>query len=295
MNGRSSYIGRFAPSPSGLLHFGSLIAALASYLDAKANNGLWLLRMEDLDPAREPEGTAEQILNCLDQLSLHWDGEVVYQSDRLDAYAEALHTLRSKELIYSCDCTRQQVQAMGGVYDNRCRTRSDKVIGGAIRLQTAKTQIHFTDSIQGEQSQDVLNECGDFVLVRKDELFAYQLAVVVDDEFQGITDVVRGFDLLDSTPRQIYLQQCLGYPQPRYAHIPVAVNSEGQKLSKQHFADAIDPQQASQLLYRALLFLGQQPDPGLQSAEVEDLLAWAIAYWDIQAVPKLANILHESV
>ncbi len=295
MNADATYIGRFAPSPSGPLHFGSLLAALASFLDARANKGQWLLRMEDLDPAREPPEAADQILRCLEQFSLHWDDEVLYQSHRFEAYAEALDRLREKGLIYACDCTRQQIQAMGGVYDNRCRHRKDQVIGGALRVQTQNIQVSFDDRIQGEQSQDLLYECGDFVLVRKDGLFAYQLAVVVDDAFQQITDVVRGFDLIESTPRQIYLQQCLAYPLPRYAHIPVVVNNEGQKLSKQHFADAVNPRQASELLLKALHFLGQNPDPALAGANSSELLAWGIAHWDIQAVPKLANIRHESV
>ena len=295
MNADATYIGRFAPSPSGPLHFGSLLAALASFLDARANKGQWLLRMEDLDPAREPPEAADQILRCLEQFSLHWDDEVLYQSHRLEAYAEALDRLREKGLIYACDCTRQQIQAMGGVYDNRCRHRKDQVIGGALRVQTQNIQVSFDDRIQGEQSQDLLYECGDFVLVRKDGLFAYQLAVVVDDAFQQITDVVRGFDLIESTPRQIYLQQCLAYPLPRYAHIPVVVNNEGQKLSKQHFADAVNPRQASELLLKALSFLGQNPDAALAGANSSELLAWGIAHWDIQAVPKLANIRHESV
>lgn len=295
MNTQAAYIGRFAPSPSGPLHFGSIIAALASFLDAKANKGLWLLRMEDIDPDREPPEAADQILRCLEQLSLHWDGDVLYQSQRLDAYAEALQTLQRSGLIYSCACTRQQIQAMGGVYDNRCRHRDDKVTGSALRLRTKNIQVSFHDRIQGEQSQDLLYECGDFVLVRKDGLFAYQLAVVVDDAWQGVTDIVRGYDLLESTPRQLYLQQCLKYPQPRYAHIPVAINNEGQKLSKQHFADAVNPQQATELLLKALEFLGQNPDPALPDANLAELLAWAIAHWDIQAVPKFANILHESV
>ena len=295
MSDNGLYIGRFAPSPSGPLHFGSLIAALASFLDAKANKGQWLLRMEDLDPAREPPEAADQILRCLEQFSLHWDGPVLYQSQRLNAYAEALAILKEQALIYSCACTRQQIHAMGGVYDNRCRAQRDIRKKSALRVKIDNIQIGFNDRIQGEQHQDLLYECGDFVVVRKDELFAYQLAVVVDDAMQGITDIVRGFDLIDSTPRQIYLQRCLGYPEPRYAHIPIAVNGEGQKLSKQHFAEAIEPKRARELLFKALAFLGQNPDSELAGAQVSELLAWAIDHWDIQAVPKLANIAHESI
>jgi glutamyl-Q tRNA(Asp) synthetase len=295
MNSKADYIGRFAPSPSGPLHFGSLVAALASYLDARAHHGKWLLRMEDLDPAREPPEAAGQILRAMDAYGLQWDGEVLYQSSRLDAYREALHTLEEKGLIYACDCTRQQIQALGGVYDNRCRTRHMQSQDCALRVMVEDRSIQFHDRIQGVFSQHLLQGCGDFVLLRKDGLFAYQLAVVVDDAFQNISDIVRGSDLLDSTPRQIYLQACLGFPTPRYAHIPVAVNEEQQKLSKQHFATPLDLHQPVASLLRALRFLGQHLDPELPRSDVATVLAWAIAHWDIQAVPKLANIRLESI
>lgn len=292
MTSKANYIGRFAPSPSGPLHFGSLVAALASYLDARAHGGSWLLRMEDLDPAREPPEAASQILHALELFGLHWDGPVLYQSQRLDAYAEAFAALRADGLIYACDCSRQQIQAMGGAYDNRCRTRTPALTEGAWRLQVGGS-IHFTDAIQGAQSQDLLQECGDFTLLRKDGLFAYQLAVVVDDSFQQVTDIVRGWDLLESTPRQIYLQRQLGLSTPRYAHVPVAVNDEGQKLSKQHFAAPLPVDKPARELTRALQFLGQRPNAGLQEISVTELLAWATEHWDIQAVPKLANIRHD--
>ncbi|MDO8272297.1 MAG: tRNA glutamyl-Q(34) synthetase GluQRS [Gammaproteobacteria bacterium] len=294
MSNKADYIGRFAPSPSGPLHFGSLVAALASYLDARSAQGLWLLRMEDLDPAREPPEASVQILSTLEAFGLHWDGPVLYQSQRLGAYADALANLQERGLIYSCDCSRVQIQAMGGVYDNRCRLRQLQQTAGALRIVVPDEIFEFVDTIQGPQQQNLLRECGDFVLRRKDGLFAYQLAVVVDDAFQNITHIVRGSDLLDSTPRQLYLQKLLGFPSLHYAHIPVAVNNEGQKLSKQHFAAPLDLQQPTTQLLAALQFLGQfsgrHPDPHLATASPTELLVWGAAHWDIQAVPKLATI-----
>lgn len=297
---KADYIGRFAPSPSGPLHFGSLVAALASYFDARANDGTWLVRMEDLDPAREPPGAADDILNTLEHFGLHWDGSVLYQSQRLDAYQEALQSLSERGLIYACDCSRAQIQEIGGVYDNRCRTRMVSASAStrsaglapsmALRVKVADEIIRFDDAVQGLQQQDLMRECGDFVLLRKDGLFAYQLAVVVDDAFQHITDIVRGHDLLDSTPRQIYLQRLLGFPTPRYAHIPVAVNEFGQKLSKQHFAAPLSPESPGRQITAALRFLGLQPDAELTGAPPAALLEWATGHWHIQAVPKLANI-----
>ncbi len=295
MKSKADYIGRFAPSPSGPLHFGSLIAALASYLDARAHHGQWLLRMEDLDPSREPPQAAGQILEALEAFGLHWDGPVLYQSSRLPAYRDALQRLQQEGLIYACDCTRQQIQGLGGVYDNRCRDRKDVPQDCALRVKVADRTIHFKDEIQGATQQQLLRECGDFVLLRKDGLFAYQLAVVVDDAFQNISCIVRGSDLLDSTPRQIYLQQCLGFETPQFAHFPVAVNEDNQKLSKQHFAAPLDHKTPLPALLRALKFLGQPLSEELAEGDIASVLQWAIAHWDIQAVPKLANIRLESI
>lgn len=294
MSKNTDSIGRFAPSPSGPLHFGSLVAATASYLDARHRQGRWLLRMEDLDPAREPPEAADQILRALERHGLHWDGPVLYQSDRLDAYAEALAELRRQGRLFACRCSRQQIQAEGGVYDGRCRTLGLPDAGNAIRVRIDDVLVNFTDAIQGPQSQRLLQECGDVILRRKDGLFAYQLAVVVDDAWQGVTDIVRGSDLLDSTARQIFLQSLLGLPTPRYAHVPVAVNELGQKLSKQHFAQALALDHCGATLLQALQFLGQQPEPALKGAGVNEILAWAVPHWDIQAVPKLANIRLDS-
>lgn len=295
MKSKADYIGRFAPSPSGPLHFGSLIAALASYLDARAHHGQWFLRMEDLDPSREPPQAAGQILEALEAFGLHWDGPVLYQSSRLPAYRDALKRLQQEGLIYACDCTRQQIQGLGGVYDNRCRDRKDVPQECALRVQVADRTIRFEDEIQGATQQQLLRECGDFVLLRKDGLIAYQLAVVVDDAFQNISCIVRGSDLLDSTPRQIYLQQCLGFDTPQYAHFPVAVNEDNQKLSKQHFAAPLDHKTPLPALLRALKFLGQPLSEELPEGDIASVLQWAIAHWDIQAVPKLANIRLESI
>jgi glutamyl-Q tRNA(Asp) synthetase len=291
----SGYIGRFAPSPTGPLHFGSVLAAVASYMDAKANNGLWLLRMEDLDPPREPAGAADQILQQLTQLGLHWDGEVLYQSQRLKNYAEALKELQDRQLCYRCDCSRSQIRNMGSVYDGRCRQRLTPASHEfAVRVKTDAKAIEFLDLIQGAHQHAIYTETGDFVIRRKDKLFAYQLAVVVDDEYQGITHVIRGFDLLDSTPRQIYLQQLLDYSTVVYGHIPIVINALGDKLSKQTFAPAADIQNSSRLLHQCLNFLGQAAPGALLNAEPQSLLAWGIEHWDIHAVPKLATIRQDA-
>lgn len=290
MRKNTGYVGRFAPSPSGPLHFGSLVAAVASYLDARHHHGRWLLRMEDLDPAREPPDAAGQILQALESHGLHWDGDVLYQSQRLDAYADVLATLDRQGRLFACECSRQQIQSEGGIYDGRCRNRGLSRTGTALRVRVDDITIAFEDRIQGPQHQALLQECGDFVVRRKDGLFAYQLAVVADDAWQGITDIVRGSDLLESTARQIFLQNQLQLPVPRHAHVPVAVNDQGQKLSKQHFARALDPADCVPALLLALRFLGQHPEPALRTATPRDILDWGIAHWDIQAVPKLANI-----
>lgn len=296
MSDSRTYIGRFAPSPSGPLHFGSLVAAVASYLDTRANNGTWLVRMEDLDPAREPAGAAEQILSQLDEFGLIWDQPVLFQSTRLDAYQQALSQLNQEGLTYACDCSRQLIRGMGSVYNGSCRARVDLPEHDyAIRIKTEDRIIQFEDLIQGPICQNLLKEAGDFVIKRKDGLFAYQLAVVVDDAFQQISNVIRGFDLLDSTPRQIYLQQKLGYSTPCYAHVPIAVNQEGQKLSKQHFADPVDTSQKQQLVHRTLRFLGLQPPLSNAGLSVIQQLEWGMHQWDIHNVPKLATIPHHTI
>lgn len=285
------YIGRFAPSPTGPLHFGSLVTALASYLDARANGGKWLVRVEDLDPPREVTGSATLILEQLQAFGMDWDGHVLYQSSRLSAYERILEQLENRKVCFNCDCSRHRVSGLEGIYDGRCRSRGlTSTSGLAIRLKIKPETVRFTDGIQGDYAQNLEREVGDFILRRKGGLFAYQLAVVADDAMQEITHIVRGYDLLSSTPRQIYLQQLLDLPTPNYAHIPIIVNALGQKLSKQHFAEPIDLENAPSLLVSALQFLGMTPPSSLIGAAPASLMAWGTEHWDIQRVPKLAKM-----
>jgi glutamyl-Q tRNA(Asp) synthetase len=271
--------GRFAPSPTGPLHLGSVVAALASFLDARKAGGTWLVRMEDLDPPREVAGAASAILHTLERLGLCWDETVVYQSHRHEAYREALDKLEKNGLLYQCRCSRLQL-AQQAIYPGTCRKRlPNPEQDSAIRLLAPATTFAFTDRLQGYCQQQLAAEVGDFIVRRKDRCFAYQLAVVVDDGWQAITDVVRGCDLLDSTPRQLYLQQQLGLPEPRYMHIPVIINSEGQKLGKQQFASPIDAAHASAVLWTSLNHLLQAPDPQLQQEHPSIILEWAVQHW----------------
>jgi len=288
------YTGRFAPSPTGPLHFGSLVAALASWLDARAAGGVWLLRMEDLDKPREVPGAADEILRQLEGLGLEWDGPVLYQSSRSARYAEALAALERRGATYPCGCTRSEIAdsalAIDGarIYPGTCR-------GGlaagrrarAVRVRTVATPVRFVDRLQGEIVQSVEREVGDFVLRRADGLIAYQLAVVIDDADQGITDVVRGADLLDSTPRQIWLQRLLGYPTPRYLHVPVAVTAGGEKLSKQTGAQPVDVANPVRELARALAFLGQPVPDG---ATAQAILRQALVRWDASLIRPARSI-----
>ncbi|MFA5631873.1 MAG: tRNA glutamyl-Q(34) synthetase GluQRS [Porticoccaceae bacterium] len=273
------YIGRFAPSPSGHLHFGSLIAALASYLDARAEGGRWLVRMEDIDPPREVAGAASHILRQLECHGLHWDGDVLYQSSRLDDYRDLVARLFAKGLAYRCDCSRQVVQAMGGIYDGRCRARNvPATVPAAVRVRVPEGRvIAFNDLFQGRQEQRLDSEVGDFVVLRKDGLFAYQLAVVADDLAQGITHVIRGMDLLDSTARQVWLMAELGCGAPVYGHLPLALNRHQQKLSKQNLAQDIDLLPPAANLRLALEWLGIAVPPGLE--DIAALLAHGVSRW----------------
>ncbi len=288
------YRGRFAPSPTGPLHFGSLVAAVGSYLQARARGGTWLVRMEDLDPPREQLGAADDILRTLERFGFEWHGPVLYQSTRHEAYRETIEQLRRDALAYPCDCSRKEIreaQARAGansaVYPGTCRSGArGSRRQYAIRLLTEDQVIAFDDALQGRIAQHLQQEVGDFVIRRADGLFAYQLAVVVDDAEQGITEVVRGSDLLDSTPRQIYLQQRLGLATPDYVHLPVAVNALGQKLSKQSHAPAANPDRPIPALWQALLFLGQRPSAKLLDAELTDIWQWAIDNWRLADVPR---------
>jgi len=278
------YVGRFAPSPTGLLHFGSLIAALASWLDARKAQGRWIVRMEDLDLPRVMPGAADGILRQLASFGLEWDGAVEHQSRRDTLYREALGALGRN--LYPCACTRRELEdstlSIDGapIYPGTCR---DAIAPGkaarAVRVRTQEDPIQFDDRVQGRITQSVEREVGDFVVLRADGLFAYQLAVVVDDAAQGVTDVVRGADLLDSTARQIYLQQLLGYRTPRYLHFPVAVNAAGEKLSKQTAA----AEATRTDIPAALRFLGLDPPAEVAPAQQ---LAWAETRWDAASLPR---------
>ena len=288
------YRGRFAPSPTGPLHFGSLVAAVGSYLDAKHHQGKWLVRIEDLDTPRTVKGAADDILGTLEAYGLHWDEDIIYQSQRTVAYVKAFHHLKEISVVYPCCCTRKEIADSalhgmdGQIYPGTCRNGIPAGREGrAWRVRTDLTPSHlrgqgsieFNDALQGRISQHLENELGDFVVKRADGLFAYQLAVVVDDAAQGITHVVRGADLLLSTPRQIYLQTLLGLPTPAYMHLPVAVNAQGEKLSKQTLARPVGLHDAVTTLYFALTFLRQYPPAELQRSDLATVWNWAIAHW----------------
>ena len=298
---------RFAPSPTGALHFGSLIAAVGSYCEALSRGGDWLVRMEDLDRPRETPGAVDDILRALEACGFEWQRPVMFQSRRTGAYRAAFERLKSAGAVFPCACSRREIadsiQHFGHarrsgsprestgqpelVYPGTCR---DGLPSGrtarAFRLRVGDAVIAFEDPVQGSFREDLTTQVGDFVVLRADSLFAYQLAVVVDDGEQGVTDVVRGADLLDSTPRQIYLQQLLELPTPRYLHVPAAVNAAGQKLSKQTLAAAIDAQQPLPALLKALRFLGHQTPGELAHADTDALWQWAIANWNVARIPR---------
>lgn len=286
---RAPYIGRFAPSPSGPLHFGSLVSALASYLHARAANGRWLVRMEDLDPPREEPGAKEAILSALEAHQLYWDDEVLFQSDRLTAYEETLERLLAQGLAYRCRCTRKDIHALGGVYDGRCRDRAvspDEPHAWRLKLfdvpdghSEPADPYRWTDLFQGPQAQSLRQEVGDPIIKRKDGLFAYQLAVIVDDIHQGITHIIRGVDLLPVSAGQLAAFALLGGQPPVLGHVPVANNELGQKLSKQHHAPPLEPKRAGTNLWYALDFLQQQPPVELRGAAPETVLEWARSHW----------------
>lgn len=303
-----AYCGRFAPSPTGPLHFGSLVAAVASYLDARSRNGTWRVRMEDLDGPRCTPGAAEDILRTLEAHGLEWDDAVLYQSRRNAAYEAAMQRLRDSGMAYPCACTRKEIADSavhgidGQVYPGTCRAGVPPGrIGRAWRVRTdcaqafdagTAGQVSFEDALQGRIAQHLEQDIGDFVVRRADGLFAYQLAVVVDDAFQGITHVVRGADLLASTPRQIYLQRLLGFPTPHYMHVPVALDAAGEKLSKQTRALPVGCDDPAGSLWRALVFLRQSPPDSLRDASASRLLQWAVANWRPQL---LAGVGAQSV
>jgi glutamyl-Q tRNA(Asp) synthetase len=286
--------GRFAPSPTGPLHFGSLVAALASWLDARAAGGRWSVRIEDVDAPRTVAGASDEILRALETCGLEWDGEVVRQSDRGSLYEAALDRLRAAGAVYRCRCSRKEIADSGlrgiegAVYPGTCRALGlEAGERCAERFRVPPGIVAFEDRVQGRIEQDVARDVGDFVLRRRDGLFAYQLAVVVDDAVQGVTDVVRGADLLASTPRQMLLQRALGYPTPRYLHVPVAVDARGEKLSKQNRAPPLEGASAAASLRSALAFLGQDaPD----ASSPREFLAEAVRRWNPARIPKRGQV-----
>ncbi|MGQ4277050.1 tRNA glutamyl-Q(34) synthetase GluQRS [Pseudidiomarina sp. E22-M8] len=278
---RLPYCGRFAPTPSGPLHFGSLVAAVASYLDAKAHAGRWLVRIEDVDKPRAVPGAASTILTQLEQHGLHWDGEVWYQSQRDSAYQDALDQLHAQGLTYFCTCTRKQIKARGAHYTGYCRDRQRSATGSAVRFRNDHPTTQFSDRIQDHVSLDSMFAREDFLLFRRDQLYTYQLAVVVDDHAQGVTDIVRGADLLTATSWQLALWQQLSQRTPRFAHVPLALDPSGRKLSKQNHAPALNANNAAQQLRTAFEFLklsGIEPVSSTTELLQQATTAWRAKY-----------------
>ncbi len=291
--GTSAYIGRFAPTPSGPLHFGSLVTAVGSYLDARARQGQWLLRIEDVDRPRVVPGAADDILRTLECFGLHWDGPVLFQSQQQEAYEEALHRLREQGRLYACGCSRRQLNALdlrrgplGLIYPGLCRDRALGFSGHSLRLRIdAPARIRFEDRHCGSRELDLAEEVGDVVLKRVDGIYAYHLAVVVDDAFQGVSDIVRGADLLDVSFLHRHLAHLLRLPLPRYLHLPLVYAPGGRKLSKQTGAQPLDTDRPAEQLWQALEFLGQQPPGKEDGMAVRELLEWAVAHWQPQRLP----------
>ena len=291
----SSYRGRFAPSPTGPLHLGSLIAALASFLDARKHGGSWLVRMDDLDPPREQSGAASSILNSLASHGLHWDEEVLWQSQGSVVYEDALATLALSGQTFNCDCSRKALDPRGSCVAN-CRARQvGLTLPCATRITVDRDRvIDFDDALQGTQSSLGAQIPDNFVIKRKDGFYAYQLAVVVDDARQNISHIVRGSDLLSSTARQIYLQKTLGLPTPDYCHLPVITNVDGQKYSKQNHAPALSDDRAVQNLRQALAFL-QQPSPPKETTDINAILSFACQHWSTDPIPRQLEISETSI
>lgn len=279
----TSYVGRFAPSPSGPLHFGSLVAALGSYFQAKANHGKWLVRIEDLDPPREMPGASEAILEALQAYQLLWDDEVVYQSQRHHLYQAQIDAWLENGDAYYCQCTRKQIKEHGGFYPGTCRDRNLKE--GAIRLKMTRPVASFFDQKHGtiHIPEQLVNE--DFIIKRRDGLFAYNLAVVLDDIDQGVTEVVRGADLIEPTGRQISLYQTLGQPEVSYLHLPLAMDDNGNKLSKQNHATAIDINNPKPALLKAMTFLGFDIPEDIKASEIAEILRWGCENWRLEQLP----------
>ena len=272
----------FAPSPSGALHFGSLVAALGSHLQARACRGQWRVRIDDIDPPREVPGAADTLLR---HYGLHWDGPVMYQSQRHEAYLAALATLHRCGLSYYCDCTRSRIQSLGGLYDGHCRDRHLSATGAAIRLRQTAPVCYFHDKLRGRIDASPALAQEDFIIRRRDGLFAYNLAVVVDDAAIGVTEVVRGADLIAPTVRQLALYRQLGYKEPDYIHLPLALSSSGLKLSKQNHSPALPMGDPRPLLAQTLGLLNQPLAPQWRAMRPECMLNWAVDHWRLDAVP----------
>jgi len=294
-----NYIGRFAPSPTGPLHFGSLVTAIASYFQAKSNNGKWLVRIEDIDKERQQQGASSLILKTLEAHQLLWDDQITYQSERQDYYDTAITKLNKLKKLYRCQCSRKTVKqniAKYGytddtAYPGTCRNKTiPQRQAHSLRLQVDNHTINFTDTIQGKLSEN-LQQQGDFVIQKMDGSVTYQLAVAIDDVLQNITEVVRGVDLIDSSPRQIFIMKLLDYPIPRYGHIPVICNQDGSKLSKQTGAAAVDDSKAAYQIWNALCYLGQRPPAELQKATIQELHIWASHHWNLKNIPIKHNHL----
>ncbi|MEI7840981.1 MAG: tRNA glutamyl-Q(34) synthetase GluQRS [Methylococcaceae bacterium] len=275
----SHYVGRFAPSPTGHLHLGSVYTALASFLEARAHHGLWRLRFDDLDTSRNVASAVDSIFHTLDVLGLHWDGVVDYQSQHLDEYHAVLADLMARKKIYRCRCSRKDLT---DIYAQTCRHQSIPFdVPHSLRLKTVERQIVFDDGLQGGISQSLATQHGDFILKRKDNIVAYQFAVVLDDARQAVNHIVRGMDLLDATPKQIYLQHILNLPTPQYLHVPILMDVDGFKLSKQTLATAVDLTAPNRVLFQLLDWLQQNPPMELQNENVDEILKWAIKNWNV--------------
>ena len=284
------YRGRFAPSPTGHLHLGSLYTAVASFLEARSQQGKWLLRMDDLDTPRNQKGAVSHILKTLEVFGLYWDESVIYQSQQEAFYQAAIKALQQKQHLYTCVCSRKPLKNYP-IYPQFCRNLpSNTADNHALRLKTSPHKISFHDQLQGKISHEISTEHGDFIIQRKDAIIAYQLAVSVDDHHQKITHIVRGIDLLNCTPKQIYLQKLLNFSQPVYTHIPIIINESGQKLSKQACAKVISPIHPEKTLYHILELLKQQPPIELKNAPVSELLSWATTHWSMQSLKNIKSL-----
>ena len=293
-------IGRFAPTPSGPLHFGSLVTALASYCHAKSQQGQWLIRIEDVDTPRVVDGSLDLILNDLEAFGFEWDGEIIYQSDAFERYEAGLQQLLKQGHAYACECSRRSLRAakvktgpLGMIYPGTCRNKRLNQENHSIRINTESTDLlSYQDQLFGQVGINIPEQSGDFVIRRADGIYAYHLAVVLDDERQNINQVVRGADLLEATCLHLYLQQLLGFTPPEYLHIPLVRNSNGDKLSKQTGATALDTSQAASLLVSALRILGQPVEPGLDQGTASEIVAQAVRTWDYQRIPVVAGSIY---